>query len=88
MNDNYDMLPQWQFTFDSLLQQYNSGHEPLENWTTEDLVKLLDSIDRELQSRGERVSTLDSSDYLDSVMEEYEEVDDLIYNNRAERDEL
>lgn len=42
-----------QDTFDSLLDSYNAGNEPLENWRTEDLIKLLDAIDRELQNRNQ-----------------------------------
>lgn len=40
-----------QYTFDNLLDAYNQGNEPLENWQTDDLIKLLDAIDRELQNR-------------------------------------
>jgi hypothetical protein len=50
-------MPQHQFVFDELLEQYTGGREPLENWTTEDLIRLIDAADRELQSRGERIST-------------------------------
>ncbi len=41
-----------QDTFDALLERYNSGIEPLENWTTADLVKLIDAADSELQNRA------------------------------------
>lgn len=38
--------------FDELLGKYNSGIEPLENWVTTDLVKLIDAADAELQNRA------------------------------------
>ena len=41
-----------QQTFDELMDKYNSGIEPLENWTTTDIVKLIDAADTELQNRA------------------------------------
>lgn len=38
--------------FYSLLDKYSGGIEPLSNWTTEDLIKLMDAIDAELQDRA------------------------------------
>ena len=40
-----------QMEFYALLDSYNQGIEPLENWTTEDLVKLATLIDTEIQNR-------------------------------------
>lgn len=40
-----------QITFDELLEKYSEGTEPLENWTSSDLVKLSMVVDAELQSR-------------------------------------
>ncbi len=40
-----------QMEFYALLDSYNQGIEPLENWTTEDLVKLAVLIDTEIQNR-------------------------------------
>lgn len=41
-----------QTIFYSLLDKYSNGIEPLSNWTTEDLIKLMDAIDAELQNRA------------------------------------
>lgn len=41
-----------QTVFYDLLDKYNNGVEPLSNWTTEDLIKLMDAIDAELQDRA------------------------------------
>jgi hypothetical protein len=41
-----------QTVFFDLLDKYNNGVEPLNNWITEDLIKLLDAIDMELQNRA------------------------------------
>jgi hypothetical protein len=38
--------------FYSLLDKYNNGIEPLSNWTTADLVALIDAADTELQNRA------------------------------------
>lgn len=38
--------------FYDLLDKYNKGLEPLENWITADLVKLIDAADAELQNRA------------------------------------
>lgn len=38
--------------FYDLLDKYNKGLEPLENWITADLVKLIDAADTELQNRA------------------------------------
>jgi hypothetical protein len=50
--------------FDDLLDKYNQGHEPLENWITTDLVKLIDAIDAELQNRAPP----DSQEYHGELM--------------------
>lgn len=34
-----------------LVDKYNGGIEPIENWTTRDLCKLVELIDAELQRR-------------------------------------
>lgn len=39
-------------TFYDLLDKYSNGIEPISNWTTEDLIKLMDAIDSELQNRA------------------------------------
>jgi hypothetical protein len=41
-----------QVTFYDLIDKYNQGIEPLENWTTVDLVALIDAVDAELQRRA------------------------------------
>jgi hypothetical protein len=41
-----------QHDFYSLLDKYNNGIEPLSNWTTADLVALIDAADSELQNRA------------------------------------
>jgi len=41
-----------QHDFYSLLDKYNNGVEPLSNWTTADLVALIDAADTELQNRA------------------------------------
>lgn len=38
--------------FYDLLDKYNKGLEPLENWTSADLVTLIDAADTELQNRA------------------------------------
>lgn len=38
--------------FYALLDKYNNAIEPLENWTTVDLVRLIDAVDAELQNRA------------------------------------
>lgn len=38
--------------FYDLLDRYNNGTEPLANWTTADLVALIDAADAELQNRA------------------------------------
>jgi hypothetical protein len=48
-----------QITFDELMEKYNSGIEPLENWTTADIVKLIDAADTELQNRAPPDSSYD-----------------------------
>lgn len=40
-----------QMAFYHLLDFYNDGNEPLENWMTEDLTQLANIIDAELRSR-------------------------------------
>lgn len=57
MNDNEEIedMPQYQLEFDDLLEKYAGAvavTEPLENWETQDLLKLIDAADRELQARG------------------------------------
>lgn len=49
-----------QQTFDELMDKYNSGIEPLENWTTVDIVKLIDAADTELQNRAPPDSVYDT----------------------------
>lgn len=68
-------MPHHQIVFDRLLEDYNNGIEPLGNWATDDLIKLLDAVDRELQYRGEQASTQDARDQLDllDALEEYDE---------------
>lgn len=46
-----------QAAFDALMDKYNSGIEPLENWTTADIVALIDAADTELQNRAPPDST-------------------------------
>lgn len=42
----------YQEQFDALMARYNSGIEPLENWETADLVRLVNAADAELQNRA------------------------------------
>lgn len=49
-------------SFYNLLDKYNAGVEPISNWTTEDLVKLIDVVDAELQNRAPPDSTYQSDD--------------------------
>lgn len=49
-------------SFYNLLDKYNAGVEPISNWTTEDLVKLIDVVDAELQNRTPPDSTYQSDD--------------------------
>lgn len=44
MIDNQD-------SFYDILDRYNTGIDPLENWLTEDLVHVVELIDAELQRR-------------------------------------
>lgn len=46
-----------QLTFYDLIDKYNTGTEPLENWITADLVALIDAVDAELQNRTPPDST-------------------------------
>lgn len=46
-------LPEHQHVFDRVLEHYNEGIEPLENWDTADLVALGHAIDAELQARAD-----------------------------------
>jgi hypothetical protein len=41
-----------QDVFYALLDKYNNALEPLSNWTTADLVALVDAADMELQNRA------------------------------------
>jgi hypothetical protein len=47
-------LPAHQDLFDEILGHYSSGIEPLESWTTEDLVRLSRALDAELQIRYDK----------------------------------
>jgi hypothetical protein len=38
--------------FYDLLDKYGNLPEPLSNWTTEDLIRLIDAVDAELQNRA------------------------------------
>ena len=40
-----------QESFDSIIDRYNAGVEPLENWTTADIVSAIRLLDAELQAR-------------------------------------
>lgn len=37
--------------FTDIAQKYTGGIEPLDNWDTEDVVKMIDLLDAELQRR-------------------------------------
>lgn len=67
-------MPQYQLEFDDLLEKYAGAvaiSEPLENWETQDLIKLMDAIDNELQTRGEHVPA--PEDRYVNGYEEYEQ---------------
>lgn len=49
-----------QDAFFDLLDKYNKGLEPLENWTSADLVTLIDAADTELQNRAPPDSVYDA----------------------------
>lgn len=46
--------------FYDLLDKYGNAPEPLENWTTEDLLKLIEAVDAELQNRAPPDSSYDT----------------------------
>lgn len=50
-----------QDAFYALLDKYSKGIEPLSNWTSVDLVALVDAVDVELQNRAPEDGTYDSS---------------------------
>lgn len=52
--------------FYDLLDKYNKGLEPLENWTTADIVKLIDAADAELQNRAPPDSEYQLPDHVAS----------------------
>lgn len=52
LKEDIEDMPNHQTVFDGLLEDYLQGNEPLESWDTEDLVRMLDAIDRELQNRN------------------------------------
>jgi hypothetical protein len=49
--------------FDDIIDLYNQGLEPLENWATADLVRLQLAVDVELQSRAPQV--YDDNEFVD-----------------------
>ena len=53
-------------TFYELLERYNTGIEPLENWTTENLLDLQVVIRAELEARDRRVQ----NEYFDDQAED------------------
>lgn len=55
-------LPEHQHVFDRVLEQYNEGIEPLENWDTADLVALGHAIDAELQARADMEQAIGESE--------------------------
>lgn len=62
-----------QEVFYSLMDKYNSGVEPLQNWTTVDIVALIDASDAELQNRAPPDSVpFDNYDSHDNAEEDYE----------------
>jgi hypothetical protein len=76
--DPIDLKPH-QLSFDELLEMYTGGREPLENWATDDLIKLLDAVDNELQQRGRDGSYAEEDDVpqteeeeLDRAWDEYQ----------------
>lgn len=63
-----------QEVFYSLMDKYNSGVEPLQNWTTVDIVALIDAADAELQNRAPPDSGDhgDHCEFIDNAEEDYE----------------
>lgn len=55
-----------QLTFYDLIDKYNQGVEPLDNWTTADLVRMVEAIDEELQQRAPPYST-----YVGVIIDDY-----------------
>lgn len=50
--------------FYAIMDDYNSGVEPLENWATGDIVRLINVLDAELQRRADEESAAQhQSDY-------------------------
>lgn len=54
---NFGIHQEWhlnvsQVKFDELIDKYSNGLEPLQNWTTEDLIALQTAIDGELMDRA------------------------------------
>lgn len=69
-----------QDTFDSIIDRYNSGVEPLENWTTADIVSAVRLLDAELQRRHDESS---AAAYAADVDDE----DDYDFDDEADFDD-
>lgn len=67
--EEIEEMPYHQITFDELLDKHNQGSEPLECWTTEDLTRLLDAVDRELQARNQETDEESADDDYASYLE-------------------
>lgn len=80
--ENIPGLPAHQQAFDKLLDFYNSGTEPLDNWNTSDLVKLMTAVDAELQERNntteEEQDALFESYYPDDSQDAAQEKQDAL----------
>lgn len=62
-----------QDTFDGIIDRYNAGVEPLENWATADIVEAVRLLDAELQRRYD--------DRPVHTVEEIEEEDDFDFDD-------
>ena len=65
------MTEQDQSSFYDLLDKYNEGVEPIENWLTEDLVRVVELIDAELQRRDFEREFRSPFDYVETDDDAY-----------------
>lgn len=66
-------LPIHQQIFDEIIDQYAGGIEPLQNWTSGHLVRMMRAIDAELQERAESARLVNPGiDYYQIAQDEYE----------------
>lgn len=61
--------PLHQEVFDEVMGHYNDGIEPLENWTSEDLLRLRRALDAELQTRYDNSPNGDAQ--IEAITDDY-----------------